>query len=53
VFKTEHPDFVRIWEYIHSPDNDGQAYKLLSRRGAPQSSQETLVEAITGPTPAS
>jgi Delta7-sterol 5-desaturase len=30
--KTEHPDFVRIYEYIHAPGNDGRAYKLLSRR---------------------
>jgi sterol desaturase/sphingolipid hydroxylase (fatty acid hydroxylase superfamily) len=29
---TEHPDFVRIHTYIHSPQNDGRAYKLLSRR---------------------
>ncbi len=27
---TEHPDFVRIHNYIHSPENDGGAYKLLS-----------------------
>jgi sterol desaturase/sphingolipid hydroxylase (fatty acid hydroxylase superfamily) len=33
LMKTEHPDFVRIYDYIHSPQNDGQAYKLLSRRG--------------------
>jgi Delta7-sterol 5-desaturase len=32
--RTEHPDFVKIYDYIHSPQNDGQAYKLLSRRGA-------------------
>ena len=30
--KTEHPDFVRVYEYIHAPGNDGRAYKLLSRR---------------------
>jgi Delta7-sterol 5-desaturase len=29
---TEHPDFVRIHDYIHSPENDGDAYKLLKRR---------------------
>jgi Delta7-sterol 5-desaturase len=28
---TEHPDFVRIHTYIHSPENDGRAYKLLRR----------------------
>jgi sterol desaturase/sphingolipid hydroxylase (fatty acid hydroxylase superfamily) len=31
LMKTEHPDFDRIYEYVHSPDNDGNAYKLLSR----------------------
>jgi sterol desaturase/sphingolipid hydroxylase (fatty acid hydroxylase superfamily) len=30
---TEHPDFVKVYDYIHSPQNDGQAYKLLGRRG--------------------
>ena len=30
--KTEHPDFLRIYAYVHSPQNDGRAYKLLSRR---------------------
>jgi sterol desaturase/sphingolipid hydroxylase (fatty acid hydroxylase superfamily) len=34
--KTEHPDFVRLYEYVHSPANDGNVYKLLSRRGASQ-----------------
>ncbi|HLH97840.1 MAG TPA: sterol desaturase family protein [Xanthobacteraceae bacterium] len=28
---TEHPDFVRVHNYIHSPDNDGDAYSLLGR----------------------
>ncbi len=32
VFKTEHPDFVAVYNYVHAPGNDGQAYKLLSRR---------------------
>jgi sterol desaturase/sphingolipid hydroxylase (fatty acid hydroxylase superfamily) len=32
--KTEHPDFVRVYDYVHSAQNDGQAYKLLSRRDA-------------------
>ena len=50
---AEHPDFVQVWEYIHSPENDGQAYKLLSRRVGAQPSQEAMVEAITEPTPAS
>jgi Delta7-sterol 5-desaturase len=26
---TEHPDFARIYAYVHSPRNDGNAYKLL------------------------
>jgi sterol desaturase/sphingolipid hydroxylase (fatty acid hydroxylase superfamily) len=34
LMRTEHPDFVRIHAYVHSPHNDGQAYRLLSRRGA-------------------
>lgn len=28
---TEHPDFVRIHDFIHSPKNDGSAYKHLER----------------------
>jgi sterol desaturase/sphingolipid hydroxylase (fatty acid hydroxylase superfamily) len=36
VFKTGHPDFEAVYSYVHSPENDGQAYKLLSRRGAPE-----------------
>jgi lathosterol oxidase len=31
---TEHRDFERIYDYVHSPQNDGRAYKLLSRRDA-------------------
>jgi hypothetical protein len=31
---TEHPDFVRLYNYVHSPQNDGQVYKLLSRGNA-------------------
>jgi len=35
VMKTEHPDFERVYEYVHSPGNDGGAYGLLlSRRPA-------------------
>jgi sterol desaturase/sphingolipid hydroxylase (fatty acid hydroxylase superfamily) len=30
--KTEHPDFVAVYNYVHAPGNDGQAYRLLSRR---------------------
>ncbi|MEP6967107.1 MAG: sterol desaturase family protein [Pseudomonadota bacterium] len=26
---TEHPDFVRIYDYVHSPQNDGGAYRLI------------------------
>ena len=26
---TEHPDFIPIYNYIHSPGNDGHAYRLL------------------------
>jgi len=39
---TEHPDFVRIHNYIHSPNNDGNAYKLLKRhRRIPELELET------------
>lgn len=31
LMKTEHPEFPRIYDYVHSPANDGNAYKLLSR----------------------
>jgi lathosterol oxidase len=31
---TEHPDFVRIYEYVRSPQNDGRAFELISRRAA-------------------
>jgi Delta7-sterol 5-desaturase len=34
LMKTEHPDFVRLFEYVHSPGNDGEAYAKLSRRPA-------------------
>ncbi len=34
LMKTEHPDFLKIHAYIHSPQNDGRAYRLLSRRGS-------------------
>jgi sterol desaturase/sphingolipid hydroxylase (fatty acid hydroxylase superfamily) len=53
--RTEHPDFVKIYEYIHSPQNDGQAYKLLSRRGAsdaaaapPELTPETAADVVGG-----
>jgi sterol desaturase/sphingolipid hydroxylase (fatty acid hydroxylase superfamily) len=29
LMKTEHPAFERIYAYIRSPENDGQAYKKL------------------------
>jgi sterol desaturase/sphingolipid hydroxylase (fatty acid hydroxylase superfamily) len=32
LMKTEHPDFDRIFDHVVSPQNDGLAYKLLSRR---------------------
>jgi len=35
--KTEHPDFERIYAHVVSAENDGQAYKLLGRRGAAES----------------
>ena len=53
ICKTGHPDFVRVWEYVHSPGNDGEAYKLLSRRGAGAPSAELAPEAAIEPTPAS
>jgi len=53
VMKTEHPDFVRIWEYVHSPGNDGQAYRLISRRGVAPAAPAVVAEAFSEPTPAS
>ncbi|HEY5106325.1 MAG TPA: sterol desaturase family protein [Caulobacteraceae bacterium] len=36
LMKTEHADFVRIYDYVHSPQNDGYAYRLIgARRPAP------------------
>jgi sterol desaturase/sphingolipid hydroxylase (fatty acid hydroxylase superfamily) len=43
--KTEHPDFVRVYDYIHSPQNDGQAYKLLSRRAGDMPIGEAATDA--------
>jgi sterol desaturase/sphingolipid hydroxylase (fatty acid hydroxylase superfamily) len=34
LMKTEHADFERIFEHVVSPQNDGHAYALLSRRGS-------------------
>jgi sterol desaturase/sphingolipid hydroxylase (fatty acid hydroxylase superfamily) len=48
--KTEHPDFVRIYEYVHAPGNDGRAYKLLSRRDA---GEITATGSLAEQTPAS
>jgi sterol desaturase/sphingolipid hydroxylase (fatty acid hydroxylase superfamily) len=28
---TEHPDFERVFDYVHSPGNDGHAYRRLLR----------------------
>ncbi len=53
LFKTSHPDFERIWEYVHAPGNDGQAYKLLSRRGAAAPATPAIVEVAPEPAPAS
>jgi len=44
LMKTEHPDFVRIHDYIHSPQNDGHAYKLLSRRGSAELGDEAAAD---------
>jgi sterol desaturase/sphingolipid hydroxylase (fatty acid hydroxylase superfamily) len=46
LMKTEHPDFDRIYEYVHSPQNDGNAYRLL-RRHAP--AEEPLREPAREP----
>ena len=35
LMKTEHPDFEAVYDYVHSPKNDGLVYqKLLRRRPA-------------------
>ena len=36
LMKTEHPNFERIYEYVHSPQNDGLAYRRLLGRPAPE-----------------
>jgi sterol desaturase/sphingolipid hydroxylase (fatty acid hydroxylase superfamily) len=43
LMKTEHPDFERIFDYVTSPQNDGAAYKLLSRRDAGEVTAKGLV----------
>jgi lathosterol oxidase len=40
LMKTSHPDFERICDYVHSPENDGEAYRLL--RGAAVPSEPKL-----------
>jgi sterol desaturase/sphingolipid hydroxylase (fatty acid hydroxylase superfamily) len=32
LMNTENPDFVRLFNYVHSPENDGDAYAHLARR---------------------
>jgi sterol desaturase/sphingolipid hydroxylase (fatty acid hydroxylase superfamily) len=31
LMRTENPDFVRIHDFIHLPNNDGSAYQHLKR----------------------
>ena len=48
LMKTEHPDFLSVHGYVHGPDNDGRAYKLLSRRGdAPAAIDEPAREPVS------
>jgi sterol desaturase/sphingolipid hydroxylase (fatty acid hydroxylase superfamily) len=50
LMKTEHPNFERIYDYVHSPQNDGLAYRRLLGRAAPElGSEGPVVE----PAPAS
>ena len=37
--KTEHGEFLNIYDYVHSPQNDGRAYKLLSPAGRVNTAQ--------------
>ena len=32
---TEHPEFERVFDYVHSPANDGRAYQQILRGRAP------------------
>jgi Delta7-sterol 5-desaturase len=45
---TEHPHFVRIHNYIHSPENDGRAYKLLGGRAESASNIDAAEFATAG-----
>jgi Delta7-sterol 5-desaturase len=46
--KTEHPDFVRVYDYVHAPGNDGRAYREVLGRGA----FSAQTEGASGRTPA-
>jgi len=50
LMKTEHPDFVRIYEYVHSRGNDGRAYGLLAApaKPAPMRAERVLEPAEAG-----
>jgi Delta7-sterol 5-desaturase len=45
---TEHPTFVRIHNYIHSPVNDGHAYKLLRANAETESTIDSSEAALKG-----
>jgi sterol desaturase/sphingolipid hydroxylase (fatty acid hydroxylase superfamily) len=44
LMKTEHRDFERVFEHVVSPQNDGNAYALLSRK-PPRSPAEVIAPA--------
>lgn len=43
LFRTEHPDFVRLYDYVHSPGNDGNAYRKLLGRAVIETPAEAPV----------
>jgi len=46
LMKTEHPDFVRIFEYVNAPANDAQAYRLLARSATRADQVPVLAPAV-------
>jgi sterol desaturase/sphingolipid hydroxylase (fatty acid hydroxylase superfamily) len=44
LMKTEHPDFERVYARVVSDENDGQAYRLLGRRGAAEAAAAAALQ---------
>lgn len=45
---TEHPDFERVFDYVHAPGNDGRVYERLIR-GAPSQADVQPLQAPAEP----